>query len=115
MRALHPGDGGALCALQRLGLRGRREAARKSGRTTVQVLRQQFVRLGERRGDYVAVEEGLNEGETLVSTGVFKLRNGQPVVVDNTLQPQVPDRAEARRQLKRNRTSPPLLRRSSTR
>lgn len=51
------------------------------------VLRQQFVRLGERRGDFVAVTEGLKEGELLVSTGVFKLRNGQPVVVDNRLAP----------------------------
>jgi len=51
------------------------------------VLRQQFVRLGERRGDFVAVTDGLKEGETIVSTGVFKLRNGQPVAVDNKLAP----------------------------
>jgi membrane fusion protein (multidrug efflux system) len=52
------------------------------------VLRQQFVRLGEKRGDFVAVTSGLKEGESIVSTGVFKLRNGQPVVVDNRLAPQ---------------------------
>ncbi|MFI5295108.1 MAG: efflux RND transporter periplasmic adaptor subunit [Thermodesulfovibrionales bacterium] len=51
------------------------------------VLRQQFVRLGERRGDFIAVTNGLKEGETVVSTGVFKLRNGQSVVVDNKLSP----------------------------
>ena len=51
-------------------------------------LRQQFVRLGERRGDFVAVTDGLKEGETIVSTGVFKLRNGQAVVVDNRLAPE---------------------------
>jgi membrane fusion protein (multidrug efflux system) len=50
-------------------------------------LRQQFVRLGEKRGDFVAVTEGLKEGETIVSTGVFKLRNSQSVVVDNKLAP----------------------------
>ncbi len=50
-------------------------------------VRQQFVRLGEKRGDYIAVLSGLSEGETVVSTGVFKLRNGQAVVVDNTLAP----------------------------
>jgi len=55
----------------------------KGGKT----LRQQFVRLGERRGDYVAVTSGLKEGENVVSTGVFKLRNGQSVVVDNRLSP----------------------------
>ncbi len=52
------------------------------------VLRQQFVRLGEQRGDFISVVSGLKEGETVVSTGVFKLRNGQAVVVDNALSPE---------------------------
>lgn len=52
------------------------------------VLRQQLVRLGETKGDFVAVTSGLKEGEQVVSTGVFKLRNGQAVVVDNTLEPE---------------------------
>ena len=52
-----------------------------------QVLRQQFVRLGEKRGDFVAVTTGLKVGETVVSTGAFKLRNGQAVLVDNKLSP----------------------------
>jgi membrane fusion protein (multidrug efflux system) len=47
------------------------------------IVRQQFVRLGEKRGDFVVVTSGLKEGEIMVSTGVFKLRNGQSVVVDN--------------------------------
>ncbi|MDA8139179.1 MAG: efflux RND transporter periplasmic adaptor subunit [Desulfobacteraceae bacterium] len=51
------------------------------------VVRQQFVELGEKRGDFVAVRSGLKEGEQVVSTGVFKLRNGQSVVIDNTLAP----------------------------
>ena len=51
------------------------------------VLRQQFVTLGERRGDYVVVNRGLEVGQTVVSAGVFKYRNGQSVVVDNTLSP----------------------------
>jgi membrane fusion protein, multidrug efflux system len=57
----------------------------QGGGTTV---RQQFVRLGEKRGDFVAVTDGLKEGEHIVSTGVFKLRNGQAVVVDNRMAPQ---------------------------
>jgi membrane fusion protein (multidrug efflux system) len=52
------------------------------------IVRQQFVRLGQRQGDYVAVEAGLEEGDTVVSTGAFKLRNGQAITVDNTLTPQ---------------------------
>jgi len=51
-------------------------------------LRQQFIRLGEKRGDFVAVASGLNAGDNIVSTGVFKLRNGQAVVVDNRLAPK---------------------------
>ena len=50
-------------------------------------LRQQFVRLGQKQGDLVAVTSGLKEGEAIVSTGVFKLRNGQSVVIDNKLAP----------------------------
>jgi membrane fusion protein (multidrug efflux system) len=51
-------------------------------------VRQQFVRLGEKRGDFVSVISGIKAGETVVSTGVFKLRNGQSVVVDNKLAPE---------------------------
>ncbi len=51
------------------------------------VLRQQFIRTGETRGDFVAVQEGLKEGQEVVSTGVFKMRNGTNVVVDNKLAP----------------------------
>lgn len=50
-------------------------------------LRQQFVRLGEKRGDYVDVVDGLKAAEQVVSTGVFKLRNGQGAVIDNSLAP----------------------------
>jgi membrane fusion protein (multidrug efflux system) len=49
------------------------------------ILRQQIVRLGQTRGDFVAVTSGLNEGESIVTSGVFKLRPNMAVVVDNTL------------------------------
>lgn len=57
------------------------------GKEGGKLLRQQFVRLGEKRGDFVAVSDGLKEGEALVSTGVFKLRNGQAVAIDNRKAP----------------------------
>jgi membrane fusion protein (multidrug efflux system) len=53
----------------------------------VNVIRQKIVQLGEKRGDFVAVVSGLNNGQTVVSTGVFKLRNDQAVIVDNALAP----------------------------
>jgi len=60
--------------------------AQKDGKKGM-VLRQQFVRLGEKRGDFVAVASGLKEGESIVTTGVFKLRNGQAAIIDNKLAP----------------------------
>jgi len=51
------------------------------------IAHQKFVRLGERRGDLVAVASGLAAGETIVSNGAFKLRNGVGVVVKNDLAP----------------------------
>jgi membrane fusion protein (multidrug efflux system) len=53
-----------------------------------QTIRQQFVRVGEARGDFVAITQGLKAGETIVSTGVFKLRNGMPVTINNELAPK---------------------------
>ena len=58
------------------------------GKPAGSVVRQQFIRLGDKRGDFITVRSGLKEGQTVVSTGVFKLRNGQAVVVDNTLAPE---------------------------
>jgi membrane fusion protein (multidrug efflux system) len=52
-------------------------------------VQQRFVRLGERRGDLVAVVSGLKAGETVVSSGAFKLRSGAAVVVKNDMAPDV--------------------------
>ncbi|HEX5715052.1 MAG TPA: efflux RND transporter periplasmic adaptor subunit [Thermoanaerobaculia bacterium] len=50
-------------------------------------VRQQFVKLGGARGDQVAVVTGIKPGEEVVSSGVFKLRNGAAVQVNNKIQP----------------------------
>jgi membrane fusion protein, multidrug efflux system len=59
----------------------------KSGKES-QVLRQQFIRTGETRGDFVTVTNGLKAGEVVASSGVFKLRNGMEVTVNNELAPK---------------------------
>lgn len=59
-----------------------------SGQDGLLVATQKFVRLGERRGDFVAVASGLEEGDTVVTTGAFKLRNGAKVAVFNDLAPE---------------------------
>jgi membrane fusion protein (multidrug efflux system) len=58
----------------------------KSGKTVKQV-QMTTVRLGETRGDFVAVTTGLKEGQLIASSGVFKLRNGAAVAIDNSLAP----------------------------
>jgi membrane fusion protein (multidrug efflux system) len=62
------------------------------------VVRQQFVQLGPARGDFVAVLKGLNDGEEVVSSGAFKLRNGMPIAVQNEVkgQPQLDPHPENR-------------------
>lgn len=49
---------------------------------------QRFVRLGEARGDFVSVLQGLAPGEEVATTGVFKLQNGTAVTVDNKHAPK---------------------------
>jgi membrane fusion protein (multidrug efflux system) len=51
---------------------------------------QKFVRVGEARGDFVRVLDGVKPGEVVVSAGAFKLHNGVPVLVDNKSVPQTP-------------------------
>ncbi|HLW34410.1 MAG TPA: efflux RND transporter periplasmic adaptor subunit [Chthoniobacterales bacterium] len=59
----------------------------KTGKES-QALRQAFVRVGEARGDFIAVTEGLKAGDVVVATGVFKLRNGMNVTISNDLAPK---------------------------
>jgi membrane fusion protein (multidrug efflux system) len=62
------------------------EIAGKDGKT-YRGARQQFVELGGGRGDQVAVLSGLKDGDEVVTSGVFKLRSGAAVAVDNSVQP----------------------------
>ena len=50
-------------------------------------VRQQFVKTGPPRGDRVAVVSGISAGDEVVTSGVFKLRNGAAVNVNNRVQP----------------------------
>ena len=54
---------------------------------TYRGVRQQVIKVGESRGDRVAIHSGLNGGEEVVTSGVFKLRPGVAVQVDNKIQP----------------------------
>jgi membrane fusion protein (multidrug efflux system) len=60
--------------------------------------RQQFVRLGESRGDFVAVADGVKSGQVIVTAGAFKLRNNAGIVVNNDIkvEPQLAPKPENR-------------------
>ena len=49
--------------------------------------RQVFVTTGATRGDQVAILKGVSEGDTVVTSGQIKLRNGVPIVVNNSAVP----------------------------
>jgi membrane fusion protein, multidrug efflux system len=51
-------------------------------------VRQQVVKIEGSRGDQVAVVSGLNPGDEVVSSGVFRLRNGAPIQINNTVKPE---------------------------
>lgn len=58
------------------------------------VVKQRFVKTGAARGDLVAVLDGLKPGERVASSGLLKLRNDAPVVINDKVQPtadQTPD------------------------
>lgn len=54
---------------------------------TYRGVRQQVVKLGGARGDQIAVLSGINAGDEVVTSGVFKLRNGVAVQINNKVQP----------------------------
>jgi membrane fusion protein (multidrug efflux system) len=56
------------------------------GGSPAKVARQQFVRVGVTRGDFVAIDEGVTAGQEVVVVGAFKLRNGAPLIVNNEIQ-----------------------------
>jgi len=63
------------------------EGAKGPGNKPLLTVKQSFITVGEKRGDQVAILTGLKEGETVVTSGQLKLRNGSPVVINNTVQP----------------------------
>jgi membrane fusion protein (multidrug efflux system) len=54
---------------------------------TYRGVRQQIVKLGGARGDQIAVLSGIKAGDEVVTSGLFKLRNGAAVQINNTVKP----------------------------
>ena len=63
------------------------QVASAAGARSGKVAQQVFVTTGDTRGDQVVILKGVEEGQEIVTSGQLKLKNGTPVVVDNTVQP----------------------------
>ena len=53
----------------------------------IKSVKEQFVKLGTARGDLVSVTSGVKPGDEVVTSGVFRLRSGAPVLINNKVQP----------------------------
>jgi membrane fusion protein (multidrug efflux system) len=73
---VHASYGDSVYCIESKALPGSQQQSRK-------IARQQFVKVGESRGDYLAILDGLTPGQEIVSGGAFKLRNGIPVAINN--------------------------------
>jgi len=65
----------------------REEKGAEAGKTQL-VAQQLFVKTGDKRGDQVAILEGLSEGALVVTSGQLKLKNGTPLIINNEVLPQ---------------------------
>jgi membrane fusion protein (multidrug efflux system) len=74
------------------------KAATGPGEKPGKIARQQFVKLGDSRGDFVSVLAGVKPGDVIVTSGAFKLRNGSALAINNDikLDPQLSPRPENR-------------------
>jgi membrane fusion protein (multidrug efflux system) len=63
------------------------DKAKGAGGKPQLVARQVFVTTGATRGDQVAILKGVSEGDTVVTSGQVKLRNGVPLAIDNRIVP----------------------------
>lgn len=62
------------------------------------IVRQRFITTGATRGDLITVTEGLEPGETVVSSGLLRLRNDAAVTINNDVQPTADERPQPRNQ-----------------
>lgn len=63
---------------------GKKDAQGKEETPTAQ---QAFVTTGAKRGDQIAIVKGVEEGAEVVTSGQLKLKNGTPLIIDNSVQP----------------------------
>jgi len=63
------------------------KAAAKDKNGPSHYVQQVVVTVGQTRGDQVAIESGIKQGDVIVTSGQLKLKNGTPVNINNKVQP----------------------------
>jgi membrane fusion protein, multidrug efflux system len=53
----------------------------------IKSVKEQFVKLGQARGDLISVTSGVKPGDEVVTSGVFRLKSGAPILINNKVQP----------------------------
>ena len=53
----------------------------------IKTVKEQFVKLGSARGDIIAITSGVKPGDEVVTSGVFRLKSGADVIINNQIQP----------------------------
>jgi membrane fusion protein, multidrug efflux system len=62
------------------------EKDEKTGKST-KIVKEQFVKLGAAKGDLISIKSGIKPGEEVVTSGVFRLKSGAAVIINNQIQP----------------------------
>ena len=62
-------------------------AGETDGKPNPPTVEQRFVKTGARRGDQIAITEGVAADEEVITSGQLKLRNGDAVQIDNSIRP----------------------------
>jgi membrane fusion protein (multidrug efflux system) len=63
------------------------DAEQKTKQSPALVAQQVFIKTGDKRGDQVAILDGINEGDMVVTSGQLKLKNGTPLIINNQVLP----------------------------
>ena len=63
-----------------------KQGTAKDGKPSLEA-QQVFVTTGPTRGDQVAILKGIQAGDTIVTSGQLKLKNGTPLIVNNSVMP----------------------------
>jgi membrane fusion protein (multidrug efflux system) len=64
-----------------------RETTQENEKSPALTAQQVFIKTGDKRGDQIAVLDGIAKGDLVVTSGQLKLKNGTPLIINNQILP----------------------------